>query len=294
MKKLIIALTVLIILLLFAGVYFIDRTFIPNDDKAGMQVINYENNRNRFFSNNEGMPIIVGIYNSGYLYHSSHDHGINKDVVEELFSRMKLDYKIEILPRVRISSMISEGLIHMGVSTIETPERAEYSYFVPYFSEKNDVLVRNDAGISTEEELLKNKNIKVGIIRGYYYGEHYTNLIEKLEKQKMVVQAKDTEHLFKMLNDGWIQVTFNLASSYLFYIDQHNIKDISIYDWAPEEEPLVRTLALSKKYFSPDDIAKFQQTIDEMIDDGTMYSIFNKYIPEDNAKRMCEQSWCKD
>ena len=32
---------------------------------------------------------------------------------------MKLDYKIEILP-VRVSSMISEGLLHMGVSTVET------------------------------------------------------------------------------------------------------------------------------------------------------------------------------
>ncbi|NLX65116.1 MAG: amino acid ABC transporter substrate-binding protein [Clostridiaceae bacterium] len=294
MKKIIIALAILTMLLIFTGVYFIDRTFFPNNDVDDMQIINYENNRNRFLSNNEGMPIIVGIYNSGYLYHSNHDHGINKDVIEELFNRMKLDYRIEILPRVRISSMISEGLLHMGVSTIETPERAEYSYFIPYFSEKNDVLVRNDAGISTEEELLKNKNIKVGIIRGYYYGEHYTNLIEKLEKQKMVVQAKDTEHLFKMLNDGWIQVTFNLATSYLYYIDYYDIKEISIYDWAPEEELLVRNLALSKKYFSPNDVVKFQQTIDEMIDDGTMYKIFNKYIPEENARRMCEQSWCKD
>jgi len=134
----------------------------------------------------------------------------------------------------------------------------------------------------------------VGTVRGYFYGEHYTNLIEKLLKQKMVVQAKDTEHLFKMLNDGWIQVTFSLATSYLFYIDQYNIKDISIYDLAPEEEPLVRNLALSKKYFSPHDVAKFQQTIDEMIEDGTMYKIFNKYIPEEKAKRMCEQSWSKD
>jgi len=294
MKKIIIALVILIMFLLFAGKYFIDRTFIPNNDEAGMQAINYENNRNRLLDNNEEKSIIVGIFDSGYLYHSIHDHGINKDVVKELFSRMKLDYRIEILPRVRITSMISEGLLHMGVSTIETPERAEYSYFIPYFSEKNDVLVRNDADISTEEELLKNKNIKVGIVRGYYYGEHYTDLIEKLEKQKMVVQAIDTEHLYKMLKDGWIQVTFNLATSYLFYIDYYNIKDISIYDWAPKEEPLVRNLALSKKYFSPDDVVKFQQTIDEMIEDETIYNIFKKYLPEDHARRMCELSWCKD
>ena len=133
---------------------------------------------------------------------------------------------------------------------------------------------------------MQNKNIKVGIVRGYYYGEHYTKLIKKLEKQKMIVEARDTEHLYKMLDDGWIQVTFNLSTSYLFYIDYYKMQGINIYDWAPEEEPLVRNLAFSKKCFSPAEIEKFRQTIDEMIEDGTIYNIFKKYIPEDNAKRM--------
>ncbi len=267
----------------------LDRAFIPSNDDTYLELLKYHNNQKRFLTDSREKPITVGIYNSGYLYHASHDHGINKDIVEELFKRMKLDYKIEILPRVRVSSMISEGLLHMGVSTVETPERAEYSYFVPYFAEKNDVLVQSDAGISTEEELLQNKNIKVGIVRGYYYGEHYTKLIKKLEKQKMIVEARDTEHLYKMLDDGWIQVTFNLSTSYLFYIDYYKMQGINIYDWAPEEEPLVRNLAFSKKCFSPAEIEKFRQTIDEMIEDGTIYNIFKKYIPEDNAKRMCKQ-----
>lgn len=295
MKKIIIALLIILFIIsVFTGVYLIDKAFLPHNIDINQPVTNNQDNHQGFLADDLENLITVGIYNSGYLYHESHDHGINKDVVEELFRRMKLDYKIEILPRVRISSMISEGLLHMGVSTIETPERAEYSYFVPYFSEKNDVLVRSDSGISTEEELLQRRDIKVGIVRGYYYGEHYMELIEKLEERKMIVQARDTEHLYKMLNDGWIQVTFNLASSYLFYIDTYSIQGINIYDWAPEEEPLVRSLVFSKKFFSPDDITKFQQTIDEMREDGTLYNIFSKYIPEDNAGRMCEQFWCKD
>ncbi|NLB79959.1 MAG: hypothetical protein GX796_14280, partial [Clostridiaceae bacterium] len=87
--------------------------------------------------------------------------------------------------------------------------------------------------------------------------------------------------------DNWIQVTFNMASSYLFYFDFYDVKDINIYDWAPEEEPLIRSLVFSKKYFSTEDIEKFQKTINEMIDDGTVYSFFRRFLPEDNAKRMC-------
>ncbi|NLE26200.1 MAG: amino acid ABC transporter substrate-binding protein [Clostridiaceae bacterium] len=289
MKRIIIALLIILIIFsAFIGVYFIDQAFVPQNNDIDQSTIINQNTHPGFLIDDTGKSITVGIYNAGYLYHESHDHGINKDVVEELFRRMNRECKIEILPRVRISSMLSEGLLHMGVSTVETPERSEYLYFVPYFSEKNDVLVRSDSGISTEEELLQSRHIKVGIVRGYYYGEHYMKLIEKLEERKMIVQARDTEHLFKMLNDGWIQVTFNVASSYLFYIEYDNIEGINTYDWAPEEEPLVRSLVFSKKYFSPEEISKFQQTIDEMMDDGTLYNIFKKYTPEDNARRMCE------
>ena len=289
MKRIIIALLIILIIFsAFIGVYFIDQAFVPQNNDIDQSTIINQNTHPGFLIDDTGKSITVGIYNAGYLYHESHDHGINKDVVEELFRRMNRECKIEILPRVRISSMLSEGLLHMGVSTVETPERSEYLYFVPYFSEKNDVLVRSDSGISTEEELLQSRHIKVGIVRGYYYGEHYMKLIEKLEERKMIVQARDTEHLFKMLNDGWIQVTFNVASSYLFYIEYDNIEGINTYDWAPEEEPLVRSIVFSKKYFSPEEISKFQQTIDEMMDDGTLYNIFKKYTPEDNARRMCE------
>lgn len=285
-KKIIALLTVLFLLCVVVGIYLFEKAFFPNNEETNPEEFYYDNNGS-LLTIGTNKSISVGIYNSGYLYHEDHDHGINKDVVTELFKRMKLNYKIEILPRVRISSMLDEGSLHVGVSTIKTSERAEYLYFVPYFSEKNDVLIRRDVDISTEDELLSRKDIKVGIVRGYYYGEHYAELIERLEERKMIVQAKDTEHLYTMLKDNWIQVTFNMASSYLFYFDFYDVKDINIYDWAPEEEPLIRSLVFSKKYFSTEDIEKFQKTINEMIDDGTVYSFFRRFLPEDNAKRMC-------
>lgn len=278
-----------VLILVVVGVYLLDQAFVPINDNLTEEIIKNQNLKNTFKIDNTDKSIIVGIYNAGYLYHESHNHGINKDVVTELFNRMNTDFRLEVMPRVRVSSMIEEGLVHVGVSTVETPERANYLYFVPYFTEKNDVLVRSDTNISTEAELLQRENIKVGIVRGYYYGEYYTKLIKKLEAKKMIVQAKDTEQLYKMLDENWIQVTFNLATSYLFYLDYYDIQGINIYDWAPEEEPLVSNLAFSKKYFSPDDIAKVQKTIDEMIDDGTIYKIFNTYISDDNTKRMCKR-----
>lgn len=232
--------------------------------------------------------IVVGIYNAGYLYHESHDHGINKELVIELFSRLDIKYKIEIMPRVRISSMIEEGSLPVGVSTIETAERAEFSYFVPYFSEKNEVLIRKSANVKTEEELFKNKDLKVGIVRGYYYGEYYTKLIEELRKEHMLVEAKDTEQLYQMLKDDWIQLTFNNATSYLFYIEFNDIKDIEIYDWAPFEDRLVRSLVFSKKYFTQEDVEVFQKTIEEMKRDGTIYSLFSTYLSDEEIERSCE------
>ena len=99
------------------------------------------------------------------------------------FSRLDLEYEIVEMPRARLSSMIAEGTLPVGVSSVKTPERAEHSYFIPYLAQRNEILVRADADVSTEEEFLNNKNLKFGIVRGYYYGEYYEELIERLKKR---------------------------------------------------------------------------------------------------------------
>ena len=140
-KKIIALLTVLFLICVFVGFYLHEQAFIPSNNEFYPEEFSYYNN-GKSLINDTNKAISVGIFSNGYHYHESHDHGINKDVVTELFNRVKLDYKIEVLPRARISSMLEEGSLQIAISTIENPERAEYLYFVPYFSEKNDVLDR--------------------------------------------------------------------------------------------------------------------------------------------------------
>lgn len=282
---------IIISLVMFVAVlYSFEEQFVAKNDNAAenwflnSKIDNYE----RLIVVDINKSILVGIYNAGYLYHEEHDHGINKDVIEEFFTRLGLGYKIEIMPRARISSMLAEGSLPVGVSTVATAERSKFSYFVPYFSQKNDVLIRKNANISTEKELFERDDLKVGIVRGYYYGEHYTYLIDKLKERHMIVEAKDIEQLYQMFRDDWIQVTFNISTSYLYYFDYYKIEDVDIYDWAPHEKPLVRNLAFSKKYFTPEDIDLFQRTIQDMKNDGTLYRIFNRYLLEDDIEGTCE------
>lgn len=231
---------------------------------------------------------LTAFYNSGYLYHEDTDQGINKDIVEELAKRMNLKLKPLVMPRARISNMLKEGTLMISVSAVETPDRAMYAYYIPYFVQKNDVLIRSDSGITTEEDLLMREDTKVGIIRGYYYGEHYQELIQKLKEKHMIVEAKDTDTLYKMLKDNWIQVTFNVASSYKYYFAIYRIEDINVMDWAPHEAPLLRCVSLSKRYFDDQDVEQFSKVIEEMKMDRTLYQIFLRYLPEDEAKRMSD------
>ena len=175
----------------------------------------------------------------------------------------------------------------MSVSTVITPKRERYSYFIPYFSQRNHVLIHEGVGLSTQEELLERTDLKVGIIRGYTYGENYDNLIEQLKKKRMIVEARDSDSLYKMLKDDWIQVTFDMASSYLYYFDAFDIQDVSIVDW-PEGEPLLRCITLSKRYFITENAERLKKIINEMKNDGTLFKIFSRYLPEDEAKRMCD------
>lgn len=291
-KKFVITFACLILLsgVVCASAYLFDREFYGQNNDFDYYFNNNIINDNYSLSvpNDVRNVITVGLYNSGYLYHEDHDHGISKDIIEELFRRLELEYKFKVMPRARISSMIEDGSLSMSVSAIRTPEREEYARFVPYFAEKNAVLVRKNADISSEAELLNSKNIKVGVVRGYYYGEYYMGLIEKLKEKHIIVEAKDINSLFNMLKEDWIQVTFNNPSSYLFYFDYKDIKDVDVIDFAPTEESLVRCLIFSKKHFSESDVSKFEKVIAEMKDDGTMYSIFNRYLSDEEAKKACD------
>lgn len=293
MKRTILIVIVLICMVLsvsavYIGVRIFDREFYGNNEDFDYPFKDGENGENPMTPYDPRDVITVGLYNSGYLYHEEHDHGISKDIVVELFKRMDLKYEFKVMPRARISSMIEEGSLHMGVSSIRNTEREKYAWFVPYFAEKNAALVRKTANISSEEELINSKNIKVGIVRGYYYGEYYMDLVEKLKQKRIIVETKDIEELFKLLQEDWIQVTFNNPSSYLYYFEKKGINDVEVIDFYPNEASLIRCLMLSKKHFSEDYVKEFEKRIAEMNEDGTLYNIFTRYLSEEYAKKACD------
>lgn len=281
----------LLIMGIVHGARFFDRQFMGRDtvgEPDQNEWADSSDHYNKAVLADIDSAITVAYYNSGYLYNENTDSGINKDVIDELSRRMSISFDERVMPRARISSMIEEGSLPMSVSSVITPKRERYSYLIPYFKQKNHALVREGIGLSTEEELLNRTDLKVGIIRGYIYGEHYDRLIEQLRDKRMIVEAKDTDSLYKMLKEDWIQVTFNIASSYLYYFETLDIEDVSFLDWAPEEEPLLRCITLSKRYFISENAERVKRVIDEMKKDGTLFKIFNRYVPEDEAKRMCD------
>ncbi len=282
-------LIIMSIVLCVVTICFFELQFVAKNDSSDSDWFKYQktNYRNENFKKQEDEVIVVGVYDAGYLYHNSHEHGISTDIISELFFRLELKCEILVMPRARVSSMIEEGSIPVGFSSIETPERAEYSYFIPYFEQKNEVIVRADANATTEEEFFNNKNLKFGVVRGYYYGEYYEEMIEKLKQEDMVVEAKDIDDLYKMLDANWIQATVNNAASYQFYLEFYKIGEVELYDWAPQQKLLVRNISFSKKYFKPEDIEAFQDTIDQMREDGTIYSIFNNYLSKEDIERTC-------
>ncbi len=276
--------------MVYAGAYFFDRQFYGTNVEPELYIYPVNSGDEYIHSvyHDKDSVITVGLYDSGFLFHDLHDHGISKDVVVEVFKRMNLKYEIKVMPRARISSMLEEGSLPMSVNTIKTSEREKYGWFVPYFAEKNVVLLRRNINISSEEELLNSKNIKVGIVRGYYYGEYYMGLIEKLKEKNLIVEAKDIDSLFDMFKEDWIQVTFNNPSSFLYYLNNKDIQNVDVMDFAPNEEPLVRCLIFSKRLFSESDVHEFEKVIAEMKDDGTLYNIFREYLSEEEAKKACD------
>jgi polar amino acid transport system substrate-binding protein len=89
----------------------------------------------------------LACYEMDALYYHAPDGGwagIDKDVIDELARRTGCRFQTTRESRVRIWSQLARAKLDMSVSGIATPERERFARFIPYFSTRNYVLMRQD------------------------------------------------------------------------------------------------------------------------------------------------------
>lgn len=234
--------------------------------------------------NDNQKSLEVAFYEAGFLFND--EKGIDLDVILELEKRIGVEYKHSIKPRARIWHELSEGLLPMSVSGIETKERLEFARFVPYIAQKNKVVILKDNSEKYRkmENFINNKDAKIAVVRGFRHGEFYDEVISKIEKNR-INEVPAVERLFFLLKNKRVDLIISLPVFYRYEFRNLAMGSISeVKDWDTSDSTIIHGLVLSKKFFSEEDYQKISGIILNMREDGTLERIFSKYLPKDEVE----------
>ena len=194
--------------------------------------------------------------------------GYSVEVIAESFSRLKLDYQLEVLPWKRCLWLVKAGDIDAVIDTSIYNEPIITGKF-PISYNQLAIYVREDFP-DAEYSPISLRGKLIGIPRGY---TSYFNLAK--ENGWLGLETDDEENMFTMLEKGRFDYAFSDTSTALSMASKVNARI----------KPL-KPVVTSQKYFlgfSPNHEAlalAFDEVIEKMIQDGTMNRIYIKYLPQ--------------
>jgi polar amino acid transport system substrate-binding protein len=223
----------------------------------------------------------LALHEHGLLYSSQTGAGIDKDFSDELMRRSGCKLSVSVLPRARIWQLIESGALDFSLSGISNAERERYAGFAWYFSNKYYLLLRDGLKLKSLTEFQKHPELKLGVIRSFWYSNNANLLIDQLRPANRLVYATGFDPLFKIFQSGQIQAMIIEPFDYP-QIENTSIREQSmIID--TEDAAIPHGLIMSKKSLSALEQEKWRALVQSMRRDGSVAKIFRKYMKPELA-----------
>ncbi|QLI81123.1 transporter substrate-binding domain-containing protein [Chitinibacter fontanus] len=233
--------------------------------------------------------IKLAFYEFGLLYDQG--LGIDKEIVDELKRRTHCHFHVQVMPRARIWADLASGALDMSVSGIQTPERDQFAWFIPYLSLKNYTLLDATLAsqVKTAEAFLQNDKTQFGIVRSFRHGKQQDAFIARMQALNRVQESPDVGALFGKLKEGRVQGVFAPPVVFRHQLRKLNIEpQLLVQDWSPHEKGIPHGLILAKASFSETQMQAWQGEISAMRADGTLRRIYRQFLPEPEVAQLLD------
>lgn len=224
-------------------------------------------------------PIRYAHYEFGLLY-SEGAGGIDEDVRAELERRSGCHFQVVLQPRARTWLELESGALDMAGSGIQTPARDGFAWFAHYVFENNHVVLgpRVPPGLHSMAEFLATPGLRMGGVRSFRYSPFYDQAVDALMRQGRFAQEADTNSLHRLFERQSIDAF--IASTFLTQFRQlRTAEALRIEDWDPADAS-PSGLVLSKRSFSAAQAQAWQELVQQMLDDGTVFRIVQARVGE--------------
>lgn len=209
--------------------------------------------------------------------------GLDVELVSAIFTRAGCTLTFVEAPWARLLNLVEHGKVALAMGASHNQEREAYAYFSkPYRSESMRLFVRKGEAanftFNTLNELAKTP-FKLGVIRGYYYGETFKELMNNADFKKQVLEADGEEEnytkLIKGRIDGFVSDPFVTTSG---------LRKAGISDQIEMHQAVIHDndiyVIFSKKATSQEQVAQFNQALEAMKADGIYQKIIDKYLQQ--------------
>ena len=276
MKRILKRLIILIVILNFMGMMI--QCIITNDNKATIVNSSLEKDRLQIIKEKGVITVASSIYDFPFFYinpETNEISGIDADIIKEIAKRLKID-KVEV-KETAFSNLLNklntdDSIDIAGSGIYITPMRKELVAFTePLYKESESVVVPQFSNINFMDDL---KDAAIGVVKGTLYEE----LAQKWKDNNIVKNIVIYENTSNLLNDINSQkIDAGLTDSVV--VNSYLSKDKklilrTLQDYKPE---LIGNIGIAVKKNDTELLKELNKIINEMKEDGTIYSILVEY-----------------
>ena len=131
------------------------------------------------------ISVPVSASGASVIVDNGHVGGIYPDLMRALGAKTGCQFAFSVVPRARQVALFKAGLADVLLPASRTPARDKIGTFVPMISHRAMLisLAGSRTPITSAQDLLERRELSVAVVRGFDDGEHYTALLDELDKQ---------------------------------------------------------------------------------------------------------------
>jgi polar amino acid transport system substrate-binding protein len=135
--------------------------------------------------------------------------GVFPDMLRAAGNAAGCEFNWLVAPRARIEAMFEAGQSDILLAASRSPKRDLVGTYVPMVGTRATLISIDPkrAPVHSLAELLKRKELRVALVRGYDFGEAYQVLVQKLGEQNRLILEASSSKVARLIHEGIADVT---------------------------------------------------------------------------------------
>ena len=126
--------------------------------------------------------------------------GIYADLLHEV-EKDGCQFQFHHVPRARSEILFKTGAADLLLPSTRTPQRDEIGLLIPLIKSRATIIsiATDRAAITSAQDILLRKDLKLVLVRGFDFGPAYRSLVEEMTRQNRVMLEADVVSVARML-----------------------------------------------------------------------------------------------